>query len=214
MRFTEGPQPTGEMGHQELHEVEQRELPKMENIRLFSQDGKNWLPQPKSCALSASCKIQLSYGLMAAADKLWDLVLSSPQAALPILGPTASPRENNAFLQAWSKLIRKKRIWSDLKKRRCIQRSLNAFQICSKFPISNSIHLSLVIELCAFFTDKWEWNVNSSQMSKIYRLSHWGSAASIYIKQQPMNGWKSSYFYFVETLIPVWYRNIITTGPS
>lgn len=162
---------------------------------------------PKTLLSLGSCKTPLRYGLMAAADKLWDLVLPFPQAALPILGPTASPRENNAFLQTWSKLI-----W--LKKRRCIQRSLHAFQICSKFPISNSIHLSLVIELCAFFTDKWEWNVNSSQMSKIYRLSHWGSAASIYIKQQPMNGWKSRYFCFVETLIPVWYRNVITTGPA
>lgn len=168
---------------------------------------KDLTPSTQGLCSLGSFKAQLSYGFMAAADKLWDLVLPFPQAASPTLEPTASPRETNAFVQAWSRLV-----W--LKKRRCIQRSLHAFQICNTFPISDSIHLSLVIELCAFFTDKWEWNANSSQMSKICRLSHWGSAASIYIKQQPMNGWKSSCFCFVETLIPVWYRNIITIGPA
>lgn len=40
MRFTEGPQPTEEMGHQEPHEAEQRKSPKMEKLSSLSQDGK------------------------------------------------------------------------------------------------------------------------------------------------------------------------------
>lgn len=177
MRFTKGPQPTGEMGHQELLlfalKLSKENCQRWNKRCSFSQDGRPDSLNPKTVlSLDSFKKTQLSYGLMAAADKLWDLVFPFPQAAPPTLGPTASPRENNAFVQAWSKLT-----W--LKKRRCIQRSLHAFQICNKFPISNSIHLSLAIELCALFTDKWEWNVNSSQMSKIYRLSHWGSATSI-----------------------------------
>lgn len=34
--------------------------------------------------------------------------------------------------------------------------SLHAFQIRIKFPISDSIHLSLATELCGLFTDKRE----------------------------------------------------------
>lgn len=84
MNCTGGPRPAGEMSQQERQKVEQREMPKVGKKMFFPAGWKSLTsPDHGLCSFESFKKTGLRYGLTAAADQLWDLVLPVPQAALP-----------------------------------------------------------------------------------------------------------------------------------